>query len=260
MWASFGSLSVVPWILFAQSSWNMDAVPVITAAQSSTEVKVEVRDRAGVFGRGAERRAREVLQRVHRDHRFPVLVETVASLEGAWIADVAQQRGRLARADQFYVLVAGREQEVGVIAAKHGPGSLLTDQQRESVRRAFLRPLQAGEADGALEQGVRALAATLDSAATSRPKLSGREALISLTILVAALAVLLVSRTRAWYGVRNRRRRRTAAGAAEPGQVVGSPSASIMTPQIPRAAPASEVSEPLRTSRVSARCRKHVEA
>src|SRR3954452_23775517 len=111
MWASFGSLSVVPWILFAQSSWNMDAVPVITAAQPSIEVMVEVRDRAGVFGSNAERQAREVLQRVHREHRFPVLIETVESLEGASISAIAQQRGRLAGADRFYVLVAGREQE-----------------------------------------------------------------------------------------------------------------------------------------------------
>src|SRR3954447_2388204 len=260
MLVSFGSLSVVPWILFAQSSWNMDAVPVITAPQPSSEVTVEVRDRAGVFGRGAERRAREVLQRVHREHRFPVLVETVESLEGAWIADVAQRRSRLAGAGHFYVLVAGREQEVGVIAARHGPASRLTDQQRESIRQAFLGPLQAGEADGALEQGVRALAATLDSAATSKPKLSSRDALIAVAILVAALAVLLGSQTRAWYGVRNRRRRRTAAGTAEPRQVVGSPSARSLTPQIPRAAPTGEMSEPLRTSRVSARCRRHVEA
>src|SRR3954452_5728309 len=212
MWASFGSLSVVPWILFAQSSWNMDAVPVITAAQPSIEVTVEVRDRAGVFGSKAERQAREVLQRVHREHRFPVLVETVESLGGAWIADVAQRRSRRAGADQFYVLVAGREREVGVIAARHGPASRLTDQQRESIRQAFLGPLQAGEADGALEQGVRALAATLDSDATSGPKLGGRDVLISVTILLAAFAVLLVSQTRAWYGVRNRRRRRATAG------------------------------------------------
>src|SRR3954471_13593373 len=246
MWASFGSLSVIPWILFAQSSWSMDAVPVITAAQPSSQVAVEVRDRAGMFGRGAERRAREVLQRIDREYRFPVLVETVESLDGAWIADVAQQRGRLARAEQLYVLVAGREQEVGGIAARHGPASRLTDQQRESIRRAFLGPLQVGEADGALEQGVRALAATLDSAATSQPKVSGRDALIAVTILVAALAVLLVSQTRAWYGVWHRRRRRAAAGPAEPRQVVGSPSASSLTPQIPRAAPTSETSEPRR--------------
>src|SRR4051794_38097680 len=103
MWASFGSLSVVPWILFAQSSWNMDAVPVITAAQPSSEVTVEVRDRAEVFGSGAEQRAREALQRIHREHRIPVLIETIKSLEGAWIADVAQRRGRMAGAEQLYI-------------------------------------------------------------------------------------------------------------------------------------------------------------
>jgi uncharacterized membrane protein YgcG len=260
MWASFGSLSVVPWVLFAQSSWNMDAVPVITAAQPSSEVTAEVRDRAEVFGRGAERRAREDLQRIHREHRIPVQIETIKSLDGAWIADVAQRRGRMAGADQLYILVAGSERDVGVIAARHGPASRLTDQQRESIRRAFLGPLQAGEADGALEQGVRALGATLDSAATLRPKLNGRDALISVTILVAALAVLLVSQTWAGCGVRNRRRRRTAAGAAAPGHVGGSPSASSMVSRVPRTTPASEMCERLCTARLSARCRKQEEA
>jgi uncharacterized membrane protein YgcG len=229
MWASFGSLSVVPWILFAQSSWNMDAVPVITAAQPSSEVTAEVRDGAGVLGRGAERRARETLQRIHREHRIPVRIETISSLDGAWIADVAQRRGRTAGADQLYVLVAGGEQEVGVIAARHGPASRLTDQQRESIRRGFLGPLRAGEEAGAaLEQGVRALGAALDSAATSGPKPNGRDALISVTVLVAALAALLASQTWAWNGARNRRRRRAAAGAAAPGRVGGPPSPNSM--------------------------------
>ena len=113
------------------------------------------------------------------NHRIPVLIETVKSLEGAWVADVAGQRSPTADAEQLYILVAGSEQDVGVIAARHGPASRLTDQQRESIRRAFLGPLQAGEADGALDQGVRAIAATLASAAASEPKLGSRGALIS---------------------------------------------------------------------------------
>ena len=148
---------------------------------------MEIRDRAEVFGRGAERRAREALERVHRQHRTPVLIETVKSLDGAWIADVAGRRARMAEAEQLYILVAGSERDVGVIAARHGPASRLTDQQRETIRRAFLGPLQAGETDEALEQGVRAIGTTLDSAAASRPKSTGRDALISVTILVAAL-------------------------------------------------------------------------
>src|SRR3954447_14038057 len=199
MWASFGSLSVVPWILFAQMSWSMDAVPVITAPQPSHEAAVEVHDRTEIFSRGATRRAREDLGQVHRQHRTPVLIETINSLDGAWIADVAQRRARMARAEQLYILVAGSERDVGVVAARHGPSSRLTDQQRETIRRAFLGPLQAGEADEAIERGVRAIRTTLDSAAASGPKFSGRDALISLAILGAVVAVLLASPTRAWY-------------------------------------------------------------
>src|SRR3954447_17370937 len=174
MWASFGSLSVVPWILFAQTSWSMDAVPVITAPQPSPEAAVEVQDRTQVFSRGATRRAREDLGQVHRQHRTPVLIETIKSLDGAWIADVAQRRAQMARAEQLYILVVGSEAEVGVVAARHGPSSRLTDQQRETIRRAFLGPLQAGETDAALEQGVRAIGTTL--AAASRPKATIRDA------------------------------------------------------------------------------------
>src|SRR4051812_41954801 len=107
MLAIFGSLSVVPWILYAQSSWNMDAVPVITAAQpQEARATVEVQDRGEVFGPEAERRARDALRRVHHRHRTPVSVETIRSLDGAWIADVAQRRARMAGPDRLYVLVA----------------------------------------------------------------------------------------------------------------------------------------------------------
>jgi uncharacterized membrane protein YgcG len=228
MWVSFGSLPVVTWVLLAQSSWTMETVTVVNAATRSSEVTVDVRDRADLFGQGAKRRAREALQRIHREHRIPVRIETVESLDGAWIADIARRRGGMAGADQLYILVAGSERDVGVIAARRGPASRLTEQQREGIRRAFLGPFREGEADVALEQGVRAIGATLNSAAKSNLKLNGRDALISATILVTALAVLLASQKWARYGGRNRRRRRTAAGATAPAHVGGPSSASPM--------------------------------
>ena len=166
----------------------------------------------------------------------------------------------LAGADQLYVLVAGREQEVGVIAARHGPASRLTDQQRESIRRAFLGPLQAGEADGALEQGVRAIGCNARlrrhvQAETQRPGCpdlgdNPRGGLGGPSRLPDSGMV------RGQEQATSSDRRRS----CRAGQVVGSPSASSMTPRVPRAAPASEMSEPLRTARVSARCRQQVEA
>ena len=131
---------------------------------------VEVRDHAEVFGSDAERRAREALQRIHRLHRTSVHIETIKSLDGAWIADVAGRRARMGNSEHLYILVAGGERDVGIIAARRGPASRLTDQERGSIRRAFLGPLQAGEADEALERGVRAIGTTLDSAAASGRK------------------------------------------------------------------------------------------
>lgn len=195
MLATFGSLSVVPWILFAQSSWNMDAVPVITVAQPrEASATAAVQDRGEVFGHEAEQRARDALRRAHRGHRARVLVETVRSLDGAWIADVARRRSEMSGADGLYILVAGHEREVGVIGARRGPASRLTDQQREAIRRAFLGPLQAGEPDEALDRGVRAIEATL-RAAEAGQRSSPRDALLSVAVLLASLAVLLASKT-----------------------------------------------------------------
>jgi uncharacterized membrane protein YgcG len=223
MWASFGSLSIVPWILFAQMSPNMSAVPAITAAQPASEAAVEIRDRTEVFGNEAKRRAREALWRIHRKHRTPVYIETVKSLDGAWIADVARQRARIGKTEQLYILVAAGERDVGVIEARYGLASRLTDQERETIRRAFLRPLQAGETDEALEQGVRAIGTTLDFTPTSRQNLNGWYALVLVTILVAALAVLTRLPEMGMVRGRSRRCRRTAAGLTAPGHVGSSP-------------------------------------
>jgi uncharacterized membrane protein YgcG len=208
--ATFGSLSVAPWILFAQMSWTTDAVPVITASQpQETRAAAEILDRGEVFGREAEQRARESLLKIYRRHRASVLVETVRSLHGVWIADVALRRSGAAGSDRLYVLVAGDERDVGVIGARRGPSSLLTDQQREAIRRAFLGPLREGRPDEAIEQGVRSIRANLDAAAT-RAGPGVRSAVISAMLLLTALVVILV-------GLRSRRgsedRRRDDAGA-----------------------------------------------
>lgn len=253
MWASFGSLTAVPWILFAQMSGGMDAVPAITATRPSSEAAVEVRDRGAVFGRGADRRARETLWRIYRDHRIPVHIETIKSLDGAWIADVAGQRARAAGAGQLYILVARNEREVGVIVMRQGPARRLTDQQRETIRRAFLGPLQAGEADEALEHGVRAIGETLDSIAISGQNFTGWYALVPGTVLVAALAVLLAAQRRESYGGRSTRHRRTAAGATALGHIGDSSWASSMVSRVPRATPATDMGEPLCTTRSSTR-------
>ena len=260
MWASFGSLTVVPWILFAQMSWSMDAVPAITAAQPSSKVTVEIRDRGEVFGHGAKRRAREALWRIYRNYHIPVHIETIKSLDGAWVADVAGQRARAADAEQLYILVAESERDVGVIAARHGPASRLTDQQRESIRRAFLGPLQAGEADGTLDQGVRAIGTTLADPAASEPKPGSWGLLAIVTIILGFWAVKFANGAWERYRDKSRRRSRTAAGTVALGHANDSFSADPMASRVLQATAATDKGGPSYAARSTARCREQVGA
>lgn len=205
MLGAFGSVLVLPWLLLARLDWDiMDAVPTMTAAPAVSAVTVEVRDRAGMFDPVALQHAHDAFRRIHREHGVPVLIETIESLDGAWIADVARRRDELAGPDRLFILLAERERKVGVIAASSGPASRLTDQQRESIRQAFLGPLEAGDEDGALEQGALALVAAIDSASPPRTGFSGRDVVIGVTILVAAVAILIACNRRKGPGTRHR--------------------------------------------------------
>lgn len=220
LWASFGSLSVVPWILFAQSSWNMDAVPGTLAASRAFEARSEIQDRAEVFDLKAARQLLETTRQAHRKTQIPIHVETVNSLDGAWIADVAREKARSARAGQLYVLVAADERDVGVISARQGLASRLSDQDRGRIRRAFLEPIQVGEFDQALEQGVRTIATTLESARVAQPVFDRQDAVI-LTAILVVLSIYPLSRIWEWNGTRGR-----AAPNGEPLRVVGDTSSN----------------------------------
>ncbi len=168
------------------------------------------------------------MRRIQRDHRIPVVIETVESLDGAWIADVAGRRARAADAEQLYILVAGSERDVGVIAARHGPASGLADQQRETIRRAFLGPIQAGETDGALEQGIRAIGTTLAVPATAEPKSEVSGLLIAMALLFGLWAVVNAARIGERFMDWGRwRRGRAARAAGEPPTPHLTPGASV---------------------------------
>src|SRR3954462_14728019 len=104
MWASFANQLVVPLILLAQGSSMMDYVPVISGAPPPAEAHAPVRDTADMFVIAALKQAQEDLSRIRREYLVPVRIETVMSLDGAWIADVAWRRARSVQSGQLYIL------------------------------------------------------------------------------------------------------------------------------------------------------------
>ncbi len=207
MGARFGSLAIVPWILFAQMSWEMSAVPVTTVSPASSEVTAEIHDRGGMFSRDVSRRAREALRQILRDHRMPVFIETIESLGGEAIDESAQRRARQRGGNGIYVLLAGRERDAAVVFDRLKTGARLTEPDRAALREAFLGPLRAGEPDSGLERGVRAIGTTLAHAVAAKRRSARADALISAAALLGVLAVLIVTRARSSQRGRRRRRR-----------------------------------------------------
>jgi hypothetical protein len=190
----------------------------------------------------------------------PVHLETVKSLQGAWIADVAGQRARAAAPEQLDILLAGGERDVGLIPARHGPASRLTNQDRESIRRAFLGPLKVGQADGALEQGIQAIDTTLAAASASESKVNDRDVLISGVLLVTGLAVVLVSQTWAWYGDGSRQPCSNAAEACVIGQAIDSLWATSTASRVAPTMSANDIEEPCCAARSPVRRHEQAEA
>jgi uncharacterized protein len=207
MVARFGCLSILPWILFAQMSWDQGTWPVLVAAVPIFEIPPEIDDRGAVFSLEVKREARQTLSHLRAQHQILILIETVASLEGKPIGELARQRARPLGADGLYVLVAGQDRDVAVVMGRNRVHRLLEGPELVLIRNAFLQPLRAGKADASLEQGVELMGATLSQAARAHPS-NTRDRWLPFAIVMTFLGLGLVFRSgwsrEDWY----RRRRR----------------------------------------------------
>ncbi|WP_406696989.1 TPM domain-containing protein [Singulisphaera sp. Ch08] len=231
MYARFGCLTVLPWILFAQMSWDMSAVPVVAATSALYEVPPEINDRGGVFDKQVKRGAREALRQFRYHYRVLILVETVDSLDGEPINDAALRRARPLGKDGIYILMARQERDAAVVVGLNKAHGLLTGPDRANIREAFLGPFRAGDANGGLEKGVRTIGTTLANASATKPKSNARDVMFPATILFALLAVLVALQMGTTDEDRRKRRQRTSLRPREtvlrgrhscgPGQALG---------------------------------------
>ena len=120
---------------------------------------VEVRDRGHMFGDGAIRRAREVLGR----DRVPVLIETVPSLDGQTIGELAERRHEQ-DPDAVVILLAKKEKRISDLQVPDRLSKLVPEAARHSVRDAFLAEFKKNDYDAGLVRGAEAIAALLAKA------------------------------------------------------------------------------------------------
>ncbi len=126
-------------------------------------VPSDVRDTTGMFSADAVRAAREALEKTERTIGVPVLIETVETLKGETIDEVATRLARRSGAQGVFILIARKETKIEVLASRRYTEALPRP-TRTKVRAAFIEGFRKKDFDDGLREGIAALVTELASA------------------------------------------------------------------------------------------------
>ncbi|MGC1720953.1 MAG: heme-binding protein [Isosphaeraceae bacterium] len=126
-------------------------------------VPSDVRDTAGMFSADAVRAARDALGKIERTIGVPVLIETVETLKGETIDEVATRLARRSGAQGVFILIARKESKIEVLVSRRYTEAL-PHPARTKVRSAFIEGFRKKNFDDGLREGVAALGVELASA------------------------------------------------------------------------------------------------
>jgi uncharacterized protein GlcG (DUF336 family) len=149
--------------LFA--SWSEPAVTAQEALRSVVDEgqkkhESAVKDTAGLFDFDAVQAVRKELERIERDTNIATVIQTVESVRGQKIAEVALRSARESGIHGIYVLIAKNEKEIELLVSKKFLG-ILTAPRQATIRESFIEGFKKRDYNEGLKRGVAAIAAQL---------------------------------------------------------------------------------------------------
>ena len=138
-------------------------LPLALVATMGSAIASSVKDQAGLFGAEAVRQADTELKKIERENAIAVTVETVKSLDGETVKQMARVHAQRSGTDGVYVLIAKDEHKIDVISSKAYQSSMDGNRLR-TVQTAFEAGLRSGDFDAALLSGIKAIDSEVSSA------------------------------------------------------------------------------------------------
>ena len=135
----------------------------------------EVIDDGGMFSKEAITKAKETLGRIDRAYKVAVTVETVESLQGQDVEEVAIRRAEQLNHQGIFILIARRDRKAEVLASPKALRDELSRVRLHAIRDAFTAEFRKGDVDQGLIRGVQAAESAL---AAIRPS-NAREVAVS---------------------------------------------------------------------------------
>jgi hypothetical protein len=146
--------------------WSLAAPLLLVMA--SVAAASEIRDDAGMFAGDAMRQAETALQKVQRDTKVPIVIETITSLRGEDAADAAKRRAMQAGERGVFVLLAKKEKKISVVVAPEY-ARVFPSERRVAIHDAFKKEFDKS----GLDRGLVAAIQDIGAIATDAMKQSG---------------------------------------------------------------------------------------
>jgi glc operon protein GlcG len=128
-----------------------------------TVVPSDVRDNAHIFSSDSVRAARESLEQIEKSTGVPILIETIESLSGETVDEVATRLARRSGTQGVFILVARKESKIEVLASRRY-SEALPRSARANVRAAFVDSFRKEDFDRGLSKGIAAIREELATA------------------------------------------------------------------------------------------------
>jgi len=137
------------------------AAPV-APAQDRGRATSDIIDDAGMFSRDAVRRAKADLESSDRGRDVVVTVETVESLRGQDVEEVAIRRAEQVGHKGIFVLIAKQERKLEVLASPRSLRDELGRPRLTAITKAFADEFRKGDVDNGLIKGAQAASSALN--------------------------------------------------------------------------------------------------
>ncbi|HWE38119.1 MAG TPA: heme-binding protein [Isosphaeraceae bacterium] len=162
-------LTPIRLFLVAMALALLVAGPAGAQESKGEAAKAEVKDEAGLFGAEARKKAQEELEKVARERKVPIVIETINSLGGREIDEEAARRFGRAGESGVYLLISKDDRKLSRLRVGEGLASAVPERTREAVRNALVEHFARRDFDGGLERASRVLAEALASAGPEGP-------------------------------------------------------------------------------------------
>jgi glc operon protein GlcG len=140
--------------------WHAIVGSGVTAALGQATGRSDIRDSADLFGDKAIAGAKRQIELIEQKYGVPVVIETIESLRGQPMDDVAVQHARQAAGHGVYVLASRRDHKLEVLVSSAFK-TRIPEAKRLAIRNAFVEGFKEGDFDAGLQSGIQTISNTL---------------------------------------------------------------------------------------------------